>query len=71
MAVVLPRLTNNNIHNKKGGCNILQSSFGVVFFVGQNGLTVDKRHLFLTENQSVCQVVRNYTVGIVDAVAVD
>ena len=70
MAVVLPRLTNNNIHNKKGGCNILQSSFGV-FFVGQNGLTVDKRHLFLTENQSVCQVVRNYTVGIVDAVAVD
>ena len=69
MAVVLPRLTNNNIHNKKGGCNILQSSFCV--FVGQNGLTVDKRHLFLTENQSVCQVVRNYTVGIVDAVAVD
>ena len=69
MAVVLPRLTNNNIHNKKGGCNILQSSFGV--FAGQNGLTVDKRQLFLTENQSVCQVVRNYTVGIVDAVAVD
>lgn len=69
MAVVLPRLTNNNIHNKKGDCNILQSSFGV--FVKKNDLTVDKRHLFLTENQSVCQVVRNYTVGIVDAVAVD